>query len=128
MPRRAPLWPETIEAVRAARQASKAAKTPEDRPLAFRTRLGAAWKPNGMSSGYARIAKRAGIYREGVTFGSFRSTFQTIADNADDPIATSVIMGHTDNSMAGRYRQRVLDEKLVAVTDHVRNWLFGEPG
>jgi hypothetical protein len=33
-------------------------------------------------------------------------------------------MGHSDASMAAVYRERIEDDRLVAVTDHVRQWLF----
>jgi hypothetical protein len=35
-------------------------------------------------------------------------------------------MGHTDDSMAGIYRERIDDSRLVAVADHVHAWLFGD--
>ena len=37
-------------------------------------------------------------------------------------------MGHAgaSNDMSAVYRQRVDDERLLAVTNHVRKWLFGE--
>jgi len=33
-------------------------------------------------------------------------------------------MGHVDNSMAGVYRERISDERLRAVVEVVRGWLF----
>jgi len=34
-------------------------------------------------------------------------------------------MGHTDDSMAAVYRQnQISDERLLAVTEHVRKWLW----
>ena len=43
-----------------------------------------------------------------------------------DQPAVEVVMGHTpaSNDMAAVYRQRVNDERLEAVADHVRKWLF----
>jgi hypothetical protein len=35
-------------------------------------------------------------------------------------------MGHADETMASRYRERISDERLIAVTDHVHHWLFGD--
>jgi hypothetical protein len=33
-------------------------------------------------------------------------------------------MGHADGSMASVYRERISDERLKAVVEHVRQWLF----
>ena len=33
-------------------------------------------------------------------------------------------MGHGDQTMASHYRERIGDDRLKAVTDHVRSWLF----
>jgi len=53
-----------------------------------------------------------------------RHTFQTIADDAGDPIATAHVMGHAAGTIGGVYRERISDERLRKVTDHVRQWLF----
>jgi hypothetical protein len=39
------------------------------------------------------------------------------------------IMGHSPhvNDMASVYRQRITDDRLKAVTEHVRKWLFTKP-
>jgi hypothetical protein len=38
-------------------------------------------------------------------------------------------MGHSDPTMGGHYRERIEDERLIAVSDHVRAWLFpSSPG
>jgi hypothetical protein len=37
-------------------------------------------------------------------------------------------MGHARDDMASVYRERIEDARLVAVTEHVRKWLFGEQG
>ena len=41
-------------------------------------------------------------------------------------MAIDLIMGHSDPSMGGHYRERVEDSRLQAVAEHVRAWLFGE--
>ena len=41
--------------------------------------------------------------------------------------AVNFIMGHVDTSMAAHYRERISDERLVAVTEHVRRWLSEAP-
>jgi len=53
-----------------------------------------------------------------------RHTFETIGGEAKDQIAVNSIMGHVDSTMAGVYRERISDERLRAVVEHVRAWLF----
>jgi hypothetical protein len=36
-------------------------------------------------------------------------------------------MGHESPHMSSHYRERISDERLKAVTDHVRKWLFCDP-
>jgi hypothetical protein len=51
-----------------------------------------------------------------------------VADEALDRVAIDRIMGHSDPSMGGHYRERISDSRLIAVAEHVRTWLFGKPG
>ena len=37
-------------------------------------------------------------------------------------------MGHVDSSMAGVYRERISDERLKAVVETVREWLYSPEG
>jgi hypothetical protein len=48
-----------------------------------------------------------------------------VADEARDFPAIDLIMAHADESTAARYRERISDGRLTAVTDHVHRWLFG---
>src|SRR5262249_39330715 len=66
------------------------------------------------------------LHRAGIGFYTLRHVFRTVADAARDPVAIDLIMGHSDPSMGAHYRQRVEDDRLRAVADHVRRWLFGE--
>jgi len=51
-----------------------------------------------------------------------------MAEGANDLAAVAAIMGHSPhvNDMSAIYRQRIDDTRLVAVVQHVRQWLFGE--
>ena len=64
------------------------------------------------------------LYRPGLGFYALRHTFETVAGGSKDQIAVNAIMGHVDASMAAIYRERIDDDRLRAVTDHVHNWLF----
>ena len=57
-------------------------------------------------------------------FYALRHTFQTFGGDAKDLDAVSAIMGHADSSMAAVYRERISDERLRAVVDTVRAWLW----
>jgi hypothetical protein len=54
-----------------------------------------------------------------------RQTIRTIADATKDFPAIRLIMGHVDASIDGVYCETLDDERLLAVTEHVRAWLFG---
>jgi len=73
-----------------------------------------------------KAMQAAGVHRKGLGFYCARHVFQTIADNARDPVATSSVMGHVASSgdMSARYRERVPDDRLLAVADVVHKWLF----
>src|SRR5262249_53162773 len=59
-------------------------------------------------------------------FYALRHTFQTVADEAGDPIVTRMLMGHVrDDDIGDVYRERVSDERLRKGNDHVRAWLHG---
>jgi integrase len=64
----------------------------------------------------------------GRNFYALRHTFETIGGEAKDQIAVDAIMGHVRDDMASLYRERISDDRLRAVVQHVRNWLFGETG
>lgn len=140
--RRCKLWPESVEALRAY---LKTRRTPSDKRLSdrvFLTRFGDEFvkvKQTASESGdlritpidavsltFCKLLKRLSIKRHRVSFYSLRRTFRTIADETRDQPAIDHIMGHSPqaNDMAARYRQSISDERLKAVSDYVRNWLF----
>ena len=61
-------------------------------------------------------------------FYALRHTFETIAGESKDQVAVNSIMGHVDATMAGVYRERISDERLRAVVNTVREWLWPEEG
>jgi len=126
--RRIPLWPETIEAIREVLDERHEPKDKRDASLLFIGRRGESYvAQHRVTQEYKRVAKWAGV--EGRTFYDLRRTFQTIGEESGDLTAVQSIMGHAPASgdMSAVYRQRVSDERLRRVTEHVRDWLFSEP-
>lgn len=131
IPRRFPLWPETAEALRfhLERKPPPRHCNPD---LVFRTKYGHPWvrqKPDGawidsLNQQLIKLKKPAGIDRENSGFYALRHTFETVASQGGDQIATDLVMGHADHSMAAVYRHRVDDERLVRVVEQVRFWLW----
>lgn len=128
--RRCPLWPETIEALREVLDTRPKAKLPEHKNLVFVTRCGDSWAKDTADSPVTKetrkLLNRMDIHRPGLGFYALRHTFETVAGGSRDQVAVNHIMGHCDQSMAGVYRERIEDDRLVAVTDHVWDWLFAE--
>jgi integrase len=128
--RRCPLWPETVSALRDAIAARPEPRQEETAGLVFVTTRGRPWLSRGIANPVSvairRLLKMVGIHGEGIGFYTLRHVFRTVADAARDPVATDLIMGHSDPSMAAHYRERIDDSRLQAVTAYVRQWLFGE--
>ena len=128
--RRVPLWPETVQALRAVLANRTPPKDSAHKGLVFISERGESYISK--NSGH-RIAKtvlwfidKAKIRRPGLTFYGLRHTFQTVAEGAKDLAAVQAVMGHAPNAgdMSATYRERIEDDRLRAVVDHVRNWLF----
>jgi integrase len=65
------------------------------------------------------------LYRKGIGFYALRHTFETVAGDSRDQVAVDFIMGHSRDRMASVCRERISDDRLRAVVDQVRKWLFG---
>jgi integrase len=130
IPRRCPLWKETVEALKTAIAERPEPKDKAAEKLVFVTTRGRPWITRGTANPVSVAArdlmKAVGIHRDGIGFATLRHVFRTVADVARDQVATNYIMGHSDPSMGAVYRERIDDSRLLAVTTHVRNWLFGE--
>ena len=139
--RRIPLWPETIEAVQAAISIRKSSVG--DCPFIFLTKQGnpfvqppkqrqdedekTRWSigANPISSEFRKLRTSCGIDGANKTFYALRHTFKTVGENATgNDVAVDYLMGHIDPSVSAIYRQYVLDERLLEVTDSIREWLF----
>lgn len=129
--RRSPLWPETVAALQ--RLLPMRRPRPETEHLVFVNSRGSALltvMPAGhrvdqVTTAFRKLATEAGIYRPRMGFYWLRHCTQTIGDEARDPLATAHIMGHSDGTIGGHYREQISDERLQRVTDHLRTWLFG---
>lgn len=130
--RRFPLWPETQQALKDAIANRSKPLTERDENIVFVTKYGERWhkdtKANPLSAEFRKHAKDVGVYRSGVGFYALRHTFETIGGESRDQVAVDYIMGHVNDDMASVYRERISDERLLAVVKVVREWLFGDTG
>jgi integrase len=129
--RRAVLWPITVEAIREAIGVRPNVKEEENQTLVFVTKYGQKWvrldqRIDAVQQEFQKLLDQLGVNRKGIGFYALRHTFQTVAEGAKDFPAIGLIMGHSDDSMPGRYREGLGDDRLLAVTNYVHDWLFQE--
>lgn len=132
--RRCPLWPETVEALRVAIARRPKAKREEFAGLAFVTRCGVPFVRSGsvgsvidgVAQQFRKLLVDLELNGNRRAFYALRHTFETIGGASRDQIATSYIMGHAPQSsdMSAVYRESIEDERLQAVANHVRGWLW----
>ena len=132
--RRCPLWPETAEALKDAIAKRPRPNEKADDTLVFLTKYGNPWTRVSQGEKHAwvdsiglqfgKLLKSVSLKREGLNFYAIRHTFQTVAEECRDLPAVKHVMGHPDDSMSAVYRERISDERLRAVTDTVRVWLW----
>jgi len=131
IPRRCPLWPETVTALKEYLPTRKKPADDENAGLLFVTKYGAPWHNetttgSPVTAAFRKLLNKLDLYREGLSFYALRHSFQTVADECGDYLATKRIMGHADGSISDLYRERFSDDRLVKVTEYVRSWLFAE--
>jgi integrase len=154
IPRRCPLWPETVKAIREALSTRPAPKDEDAAGLVFVTKYGVSWskeppiktkkedvsegdetkrqrKPwtsvdNPIAKEMAKLLQELGAQRSGRGFYALRHSFETIGGESRDQVAVDAIMGHAPKSddMSAVYRERISDDRLKTVTNHVHDWLF----
>ena len=127
--RRCPLWKETITALKASIDDRPEPKNEADRELVFITKYRGSWFKDKTGAGslgneFRKLLKELKLHRDGLSFYTLRHTFATEAGASRDQVAVDCIMGHADQTMASHYREHIGDDRLQAVTDHVRSWLF----
>ena len=142
--RKCPLWPETAAALRTAIEARPAPKDAGNAELVFltpngypvvRTQESKRQRAKGKEGrilnvdAVARVLKKLTTQLEidgNRSFYALRHTFETIGGDTGDQVAVSAIMGHAPRAgdMSAVYRDRIDDARLIAVTDHVRAWLW----
>jgi integrase len=128
--RRCPLWSETVAAIKEALAKRPEPKEDEHKGLVFVTKYKGPWHKSDSSDTPISNETRKVLDKLGINgkrnFYALRHTFETIGGEAKDQIAVDFIMGHAREDMASVYRERISDERLSAVTDHVHAWLFKE--
>jgi integrase len=127
LPRRCPLWPETVAAARKALADRREPKKAGHAGLAFITGKRGCWHTGTSDSPLShevwKLLKALGINGRR-NFYALRHSFRTIADEAKDQPAADYIMGHEVAQMASVHRDTISDARLRAVAGRVRAWLF----
>jgi integrase len=127
--RRAKLWSHTLVALGLLRvMLGPTEQRPE--ALVFTTSRGGSFAKakadNPVAKEFRKVLLVIGQHRTGVGFYGLRRAFETIAGESRDQVAVDYVMGHAPKSddMGAVYRQRISDDRLVAVAETVRAWLF----
>src|SRR5262249_24405186 len=139
VPRRIPLWPETVTSIKEYLAVRPEPKDAADADLVFLTKQRRPWYRLGrfvankdgveVVKGIDNpVAKSLRIVLDNLkingrkNFLALRHGFRTIGRGARDREAIDALMGHVDESMAAHYIEDGLpDERLQAVVEHVRS-------
>jgi integrase len=129
--RRVPLWPETVAAIEAA-VASQSKPIGDHRHLLFVTEKGEPYEKGRsryIAHWFRNFQEALKMYQPGRGFYTLRHVFETIGGESRDQVAVDSIMGHERGGfdMGAHYRERISDDRLLAVVNTVRDWLYAEP-
>ena len=133
--RRIPLWPETVKAIREWLAVRPKAKSPQDAGLLFLTRRGCRCVTisdkgsprDSIGLEFGRLLVKLKMKRPRLSFYGLRHGLETVGGDTGDQVAVDAIMGHTPHDMGAHYRERISDDRLRRVVDHVHDWLFPPP-
>ena len=132
--RNLPLWPETIQALKALSRSGQ---------LVFYTVEGHPWvrtviktkskgdreytSVNRVTPSFSRLMKKVGIHApKGTGFYSLRRTAATMAARSGDPFAVQRLLGHVDLTMATRYVQDVSEQTDRVIKNSRKYVIRGE--
>ncbi|MBT3279690.1 MAG: tyrosine-type recombinase/integrase [Phycisphaerales bacterium] len=127
-PRRAILWPETIEALEECLAWNEKKNIESD--LVLLNRSGNPFRSSGgghLSTLFRKAAIRAGVDPDGRSLHHLRHTAISVAEETLDFPATQLLSGHSDalltrhgiNPVSSHYRLQVLDTRLKDITEHL---------
>jgi integrase len=131
--RRSPLWPETIAALQVVIKGRKRPKHREDNEVVLLSvrgerlvRVTEKSRTDGITTGFSKLLKKLDINgRRGLGFYSLRHTFATIGLQVGDRDTVKAMMGHAESDILSLYDEAgPSDERRLAVSNHIRNWLF----
>jgi integrase len=126
--RRCPLWPETVACIKEWLSTRPTPKSEADATLVFVTAKGGSWAKsttdNPVSKETRKLLNRLSLNGHR-NFYAIRHTFSTESGGAKDPLATDFLMGHANETIREAYDEGIADDRLVAVVNFVRRWLFG---
>lgn len=120
------LWPETTRAldIVLASQRRKCPAHLADR--VFVTKYGNEYAPDdgddAISKQFSKLKSKCGLSRTNVGFYALRHVTQTIGEQAGDPVAVKVLMGHVDGTISERYREHFDRNRVKTVCERIRDW------
>jgi integrase len=127
--RRCALWPETVASLREWLAVRPSPTDPTNAQLVFLTSYRLPWYRETSDNPISRVMRNLLVSLKitgNKNFYALRHTHETVGGASLDQVAVNAIMGHVDPTMAGEYREEVTDDRLAAVADHIRVWLFGK--